>query len=259
MKINQKQELYKLLEEKVQKYNSQKFIEDDPISIPHQFEQKEDIEISGFLIAIIAWGQRKTILNNGEKLLQIMEYSPFDFIVNHTDNDLKTAKKFVHRTFNGIDLCYFLGQLQRIYKVEGGLETAFCNSKSITVKDKIAQFKAQFFQAPYERRTTKHLADPNKGSTSKRLNMYLRWMIRKDNAGVDFGIWKGIKPKDLMLPLDVHTGNVSRQLGLLTRKQNDWRAVEEVTENLRQFDPNDPVKYDFALFGMGVNGTVEKK
>lgn len=257
MKINQTEELYKLLEEKVQEYNSPKFIEADPISIPHQFDRKEDIEIAGFLVAIIAWGQRKTILNNGEKLLQMMEYSPYDFIVNHSKKDLKAAKTFVHRTFNGIDLCFFLSQLQRIYKEQGGLEAAFCNSKTLSVKEKIAHFKEQFFQAPHELRTTKHLADPNKGSTAKRLNMFLRWMVRNDNVGVDFGIWKGIDTKDLMLPLDVHTGNVGRQLGLLTRKQNDWRAVEEITKNLRKFDPIDPVKYDFALFGMGVNGVLE--
>ena len=186
-----------------------------------------------------------------------MEYSPYDFIVNHSNKDLKAAKTFVHRTFNGIDLCFFLSQLQRIYKEQGGLEAAFCNSKTLSIKEKIAHFKEQFFQVPHEQRTTKHLADPNKGSTAKRLNMFLRWMVRNDNAGVDFGIWKGIETKDLMLPLDVHTGNVGRQLGLLTRKQNDWRAVEEITKNLRKFDPIDPVKYDYALFGMGVNGDLE--
>lgn len=257
MKNKFNQELYALLEEKVIEYNSKKFIESDPISIPHQFQKKEDIEISGFLIAIIAWGQRKTILANGEKLLQIMEYSPFDFILNHSERDLKAAKKFVHRTFNGIDLCYFLSRLQEIYKVEGGLESFFCASTSPLIKDKITHFKQHFFSAPHEKRTTKHLANPNKGSSSKRINMFLRWMVRNDQAGVDFGIWRGISSKDLMLPLDIHTGNVSRKLGLLKRNQNDWKAVEELTENLKQFDSQDPVKYDFALFGMGVNGVLD--
>jgi len=249
-------ELYELLEENYQKYHRPAFIDEDPISIPHHFSKKEDIEIAAFLVAIISWGQRKTILKNGHRLIQLMDHSPRDFIMQHKENDLKSIKNFVHRTFNSIDLAFFFRRLQQIYLKEGGLESLFCGNKNSGIKDKISAFKVNFFTGTAPQRTKKHIANPNAGSSAKRLNMFLRWMVRTDAAGVDFKLWKSISPKELMLPLDVHTAKVGRSLGLLQRKQNDWRAVEEITENLRKFDSEDPVKYDFALFGLGVNKTI---
>ncbi|MEQ8909687.1 MAG: TIGR02757 family protein [Vicingaceae bacterium] len=252
MKIKQTRELKDLLELNFLRFHTADFIADDPICIPRKFSKKEDIEISGFLTAIIAWGQRKTILKNANRLLEIMDHSPFDFILNHEEKDLEKAVGFVHRTFNSDDLIYFLAALQEIYKKEGGLENTMLDNGT-KMKSRLSNFKSLFFQAEHLKRTEKHLADPMKGSSAKRLNMFLRWMIRSAEGGVDFGIWKSITPQELMMPLDVHTATVGRRLGLLQRKQNDWKAVEELTENLRQFDSEDPVKYDFALFGMGVN------
>lgn len=255
MKIKQSDELFDLLEAKYHLYNTEGFVEDDPISIPHQFSLKEDVEIAGFLAATIAWGQRVTIINNANKILRMMDYAPHDFILNHTARDLEKTEGFVHRTFNSLDLRFFFKSLQNIYKHHGGLEASFLQKTGS--ENSISNFKKLFFSIDHERRTQKHVADPLKKSTAKRINMYLRWMVRNDQNGVDFGIWKTHKTKDLMIPLDVHTGNVGRSLGLLTRKQNDWQAVEELTASLRQFDSNDPVKYDFALFGMGVNGDIQ--
>ena len=254
MRENTKEQLYELLEAKYFEYNKQGFIEDDPISIPHQFSRKEDIEIAGFLAAVIAWGQRKTVINNANKMLQMMDYAPHDFILNHTKIDLEKTEGFVHRTFNSIDLKCFFSALQNIYKNKGGLEQAFLFKNSMA--ETISGFKQEFFKIDHELRSKKHLADPLKKSTAKRINMYLRWMVREDKYGVDFGIWKTHSKSNLMLPLDVHTGNVGRKVGVLKRKQNDWQAVEEITKTLRIFDKNDPVKYDFALFGMGVNGDL---
>jgi uncharacterized protein (TIGR02757 family) len=254
MKIKQSGELFDLLEAKYHVYNREDFVEYDPISIPHQFSKKEDIEIAGFLAATIAWGQRVTIINNANKILKLMDFAPHDFILNHKSNDLKHAEGFVHRTFNAIDLRFFFKSLKNIYQQHGGLEKAFLQKNGS--ENSISNFKQLFFSIEHERRTQKHVADPLKKSTAKRINMYLRWMVRNDQKGVDFGIWNTHQSKDLMIPLDVHTGNVGRSLGLLSRTQNDWQAVEELTASLRKFDSNDPVKYDFALFGMGVNGDV---
>ena len=251
MKIKHSEQVHELLEAKYLQYNRIDFIKDDPILIPHQFSKKEDIEIAGFLAAVIAWGQRKTIINNANRILKIMGNNPFDFIMNHSKSDLDRCKGFVHRTFNADDLKFFFTALKNIYQHHGGLEQAFLLKDS--AKDSISEFKRLFFSIEHLKRTEKHLADPLKKSTAKRINMFLRWMVRKDRKGVDFGIWKQHSSANLMMPLDVHTANTGRALGLLKRKQNDWQAVEELTEALRHFDPTDPVKYDFALFGLGVN------
>ena len=245
------QEIYNLLEEKYNQFNQLEFIASDPISIPHLFDKKEDIEIAGFLVATIAWGQRKSIINNGKKIVELMDLAPYDFIMNHTENDLKRLNKFVHRTFNSTDLTFFMQSLQHIYTKHGGLENIFALHPT-DMKKSIHHFKQVFFEIEHPKRTQKHIADPLKKSSAKRINMFLRWMCRKDKRGVDFGIWNAIEPKSLMCPLDVHSGNVATKLGLLNRKQNDWQAVEELTHQLRIFDKNDPVKYDFSLFGLGV-------
>lgn len=248
-------DLKPFLEEKYRLYNRNWFIESDPVSIPHLFTKKEDIEIAGFLAATIAWGNRKSILNNANRLMQMMDNSPHDFVLAATAKDLKPFNSFVHRTFNGTDCVYFLTALKEIYLNHGGLENAFSTGvkKGDTdVSNAIANFRTLFFSGNHPARTSKHVSDPLGGSSAKRLCMYLRWMVRKDEFGVDFGIWKGISPSILSCPLDVHSGNVARKLGLLERKQNDWKAVTELTNSLKQFDPADPVKYDFALFGLGV-------
>lgn len=246
-------ELKQFLDEKVIQYNQPKFIESDPIQIPHQFSKKEDIEISGFLTATIAWGKRPMIIKNANKMMEIMENSPHDFILNHQQKDLEQITHFVHRTFNIIDFTYFIKSLKNIYQNHKGLEAVFAkNITNNTMQNSIHQFKKVFFEIEHPQRTTKHVSDPIKGSAAKRINMYLRWMVRKDDTGVDFGIWKSISPAVLSCPLDVHSGNVARKLGVLTRKQNDWKALSELDTNLRKLDKNDPTKYDFALFGLGV-------
>jgi len=250
--LNQ-QDLKSFLDAKVLQYNNLDFIASDPIQIPHQFSKKEDIEIAGFLTATIAWGNRKMIIKNATKLMALMDNSPFDFLINHQQNDLESLNGFVHRTFNTIDLKYFITALHHIYKSFDGLEAAF---KPLTDENDmqmaIHRFKHHFFELTHPQRSTKHISDPVKGSAAKRLNMFLRWMVRKDNAGVDFGLWQSISPSKLSCPLDVHSGRVARKLGLLNRKQNDWKAVIELDKNLRLLDPKDPAKYDFALFGLGV-------
>ena len=246
-------ELKVFLNEKVIQYNNPKFIESDPIQIPHNFSKKEDIEISAFLTASIAWGNRKMIINNAHKLMNLLDNAPYDFVLNHSENDLDIFSNFVHRTFNHADLTYFLKALQHIYKNHHGLETVFANyAEKDSLQMAIHQFKKVFFEIEHPPRTAKHVSDPLKGSAAKRINMFLRWMVRDDTTGVDFGIWKSIKPSQLSCPLDVHSGNVARKLGLLTRKQNDAKALLELDTNLRKLDPVDPVKYDFALFGLGV-------
>lgn len=246
--------LKEFLDEKADQYNCIDFIELDPISIPHQFSRKEDIEISGFLAATIAWGNRKMILRNANRMMEILDNSPYDFVINSDESDLKRMEGFVHRTFNSVDLIYFLKALQNIYRNKGGLETIFNTDRtSDSLQPAIHEFHKIFFELAHEKRTERHVSDPFKGSASKKLNMFLRWMVRKDSRGVDFGIWKGIDPSGLFIPLDLHSGNTARKLGLLSRKANDWKAVEELTAVLRQFDPADPVRYDFALFGLGVN------
>lgn len=239
-----------LLDEQIDIYNRPEFIPLDPISIPHRFTNKEDIEISAFFAASFAWGQRVTIINKTNDLMERMDNAPFDFILNHDDRDLKRLLGFVHRTFNDTDLFYFIEALRNIYKTEGGLENAF-SIQNRSAMDSISAFRRVFLQYDVPHRTQKHISDPERGASAKRLNMYLRWMVRKDKRGVDFGIWKKIEPSVLSIPLDVHTGNIARSLGLLSREQNDRKAVEELDSVLRLFDPEDPVKYDFALFGMG--------
>lgn len=245
-------ELKSFLDEKVVEYNQPKFIETDPIQIPRQFQQKEDIEISAFLTATIAWGNRKMIINNATRMMNLLGNTPYDFVMNHTESDLEMLSDFVHRTFNGTDFMYFIKALRHIYENHNGLETVFAVGKEERLQGTISTFKNTFFSIPHPERTKKHVSDPNRGSAAKRINMFLRWMARKDNAGVDFGIWNRINPSQLSCPLDVHSGNVARKLGLLTRKQNDSKALLELDTNLRKLDPNDPVKYDFALFGLGV-------
>lgn len=243
--------LHEFLEEKYNQYNRKSFIETDPVSIPHLFSKKEDIEIAGFLSATIAWGQRKTIISNANKLVEWMDYSPHDFIVNATQKELKKFSDFKHRTFNGVDTIYFIRSLNNIYTKHKGIENIFkVGYRKGGSKEAIFHFRKIFFEIKHPLRTTKHISNPNENSAAKRINMFLRWMVRKDKRGVDFGLWN-ISPALLHCPLDVHSGNVARKLGLLKRTQNDWKAVEELTENLKTFDPNDPVKYDFALFGLG--------
>ncbi len=248
-----KTELKDFLDAKVLEYNHPKFLEDDPLQIPHRFTRKEDIEISAFLTATIAWGNRKSIINNATKLMGLMGNSPYDFVINHTEDDLENLSPFVHRTFNAIDLGYFVTSLKHIYKKYGGLEAIFTEHQTKdSMQPAISKFKEVFFELPHQNRTQKHVSDPNKGSAAKRINMFLRWMVRDNATGVDFGLWKGIDPAKLSCPLDVHSGNVARKLKLLKRKQNDAKALQELDKNLRKLDATDPVKYDFALFGLGV-------
>jgi uncharacterized protein (TIGR02757 family) len=247
--------LFEFLEAKADQYNNPVFIESDPISIPHLFQRKEDIEIASFLTATIAWGQRATIIRNARQLMLMMDDSPFDFITDATSADLKRFSVFVHRTFNGKDLIFFIQSLQNIYRNHGGLEKLFTKAVEPTgtdVKDSLQQFRRVFFSIPYPQHAVRHVADVRAGSAAKRLNMFLRWMVRDDKRGVDFGIWQGISMHQLYCPLDVHSGQVARKLGLLNRTQNDWKAVDELTNTLRIFDTADPVKYDFALFGLGI-------
>lgn len=252
MKIK-KEELRDFLDEKVELYNNPSFIVTDPISIPHRFSKKEDIEISGFLAATIAWGNRASILKNAGRMIELMDGSPYDYIMNHKEKDLARMEGFVHRTFNSGDLIYFITALRHIYRKKGGLENVFSNHRTAdSLQPAIHHLHKIFFELPHLKRSERHVSDPYKGSAAKKINMYLRWMVRNDNKGVDFGIWKSIPPSVLSCPLDVHSGNVARRLGLLTRKQNDAKSVLELDTVLRKFDRNDPVKYDFALFGLGV-------
>lgn len=248
-----KAELKEFLDAKVLEYNHPKFLEDDPLQIPHLFTKKADIEISAFLTATIAWGNRKSIINNATRLMQLMGNTPHDFVMNHSEDDLERLSPFVHRTFNGIDLGYFVTSLRNIYQNHGGLEAVFTTHQTKdSMQPAISRFKELFFELPHQNRTQKHVSDPNKGSAAKRINMFLRWMVRDNSTGVDFGIWNDINPAKLSCPLDVHSGNVARKLKLLKRKQNDAKALQELDKNLRKLDPTDPVKYDFALFGLGV-------
>ena len=248
-----KTELKEFLDEKVFQYNTLDFIGSDPVQIPHQFSVKEDIEISGFLTATIAWGNRKMIINNSKRMMDMLGNSPYDFIMSHNDSQLEKLDSFVHRTFNNDDFKTFIKALQHIYTAHNGLEMAFAkNQQPLTMQPAIAEFKKLFFEIIHQPRTMKHVSDPMQGSAAKRINMYLRWMVRQDQKGADFGIWKSISPASLSCPLDVHSGNVARKLGLLTRKQNDGKALAELDTALRKLDASDPVKYDFALFGLGV-------
>ena len=246
------EEMYSFLELKALQYNNTAFIDSDPVSVPHRFSRKEDIEISGFLTATLSWGQRKSIIQKSLLLMRLLDDSPYDFIMNANDHDLKVLEKFVYRTFNGIDCIYFIRALQQLYRTGGGMESAFTSAFKEGAYSAISNFRNTFTGIGDPTRTGRHLANPLQGSAAKRLNMFLRWMVRKDENGVDFGIWQGISPSLLICPLDVHSGRVARKLGLLCRTGNDRKAAEELTTALLNFDKNDPVKYDFALFGLGV-------
>lgn len=248
-----KAELKDFLDKKVDLYNHPKFIDSDPIQIPHQFSKKEDIEIAAFLTATISWGNRKSIINNANTMMDLLDHSPFEFITQHKESDLQRLVPFVHRTFNGYDLIQFIKSLEHIYKSHDGLEMVFAkHAEKTALQNSIHQFKNTFFELEHLQRTKKHVSDPLKNSAAKRINMFLRWMVRNDKNGVDFGIWESLSPSQLSCPLDVHSGNVARKLGLLKRKQNDGKALNELDKSLRRLDPIDPVKYDFALFGLGV-------
>jgi len=247
-----KSEIKDFLDEKFLIYNNIDFIKSDPIQIPHMFSNKKDIEISGFLTATIAWGQRKTIIKNSLKMMELLDNSPYDFIINSSEKDIHKLS-IKHRTFNEIDFRFFLKKLKLIYKEYDDIEMIFHeNLKNKNLHNSIHKFRSLFFDIDFPQRTTKHISDPFKGSACKRINMFLRWMVRNDVNGVDFGIWKKISPSYLSCPLDVHSGRVARKLGLLKRKQNDHKAVIELDKFLRKLDPIDPVKYDFSLFGLGV-------
>lgn len=275
-------ELKNFLDSKVEQYNQPNFIANDPVCIPHLFDKKQDIEISGFFAAVLAWGQRKTIINKCKELLNRMDNAPHDFVLNHSDDDLKRLLSFKHRTFNDTDLLYFISFFKHHYQNFDSLEQAFIPQQDIyskeylevsltmrsvevssevcytaelhfTIEQALNHFRAYFFSLEdFPNRTKKHISSPKQKSTCKRLNMFLRWMVRADNNGVDFGIWDTLQPKDLICPCDVHVDRVGRLLGLISRKQTDWLTAVELTDNLKQFDAEDPVKYDFALFGLGV-------
>lgn len=251
MKPSSGRSLKDFLDEKVARYNQPSFIAHDPICIPHLFSKKADIEIAGLFAAVFAWGNRTTIINKSKELLQLMDMAPHDFCLNHTDADLQKLGSFKHRTFNTTDLFYFLSFLKHHYTQHKSLEVAFGNEKKI--ENALIHFHNYFFSLEdVPLRTQKHIATPFKGSASKRLNMYLRWMVRNDNQGVDFGIWKTFDPAQLICPIDLHVARVAKRFGLLQRKLVDWKAAVELTGYLSTFDPKDPVKYDFALFGLGV-------
>jgi len=246
-------ELKEFLDSKVIQYNKPDFIESDPLQIPHCYSLKEDIEISGFLTATIAWGNRKSIINNAKRLMALMDHAPHDFVMQHQPKDLERFNTFVHRTFNGLDCIQFIESLKHIYTHHNGLEGVFnMYSEKDSLQASIHHLKQHFFEIDHLQRTQKHISDPLKKSAAKRINMFLRWMVRPNDTKVDFGLWTQLSPSQLSCPLDVHSGNVARKLGLLKRSQNDAKALSELDKNLRKLDPVDPVKYDFALFGLGV-------
>ncbi len=255
-------EMRGLLNERAGYFNNPAFIPSDPVSVPHRYSTKEDIEISAFITAIISWGQRPVILKNATLFMGLMNHEPYQFILHATPRDLKPFSSFVHRTFNGTDAVYFIKALQHIYKNHQGLEKVFekaLQKSNGSMPDAIAGVREIFFSKTTPGRSAKHFANPLKNASAKRINMFLRWMVRNDKNGVDFGIWPSVSPAQLYCPLDVHSGRVARDLGLLSRRQDDWKAVDELTGNLRLFDPADPVKFDFALFGLGVMGVQKNK
>lgn len=248
-----KSELKPFLDEKVQAFNAPHFIATDPIQIPHQFEHPADIELAGFLTALISWGNRKAIIQSAQKMMDFLHHSPHDFVMNHSQEELNGLSRFTYRTFQGEDFPFIVNGLKQCLNTYGSLEQFFVHhQQDDQLQGAIAQLHHFFFQHQPKHRSAKHIANPAKGSSAKRINMFLRWMIRKDPAGVDFGIWKNLNPSQCSIPLDVHSGRVARKLGLLQRKSNDQKAVKELDQALRQLDPIDPVKYDFALFGLGV-------
>ena len=246
-------ELRDFLNQKVIQYNKPEFVTSDPIQVPKKFSKLQDIEIAAFFAATIAWGNRTSIIKNAENLMERMGNNPYDFVLNASKKDLKSLRGFVHRTFNEVDALFFVKALRGIYTKHQSLENLFLPTVSeVNLHEGICRFRKVFFDIPYPPRTIKHVSNPNKGSAAKRLHMFLRWMVRRDKNGVDFGLWKNIDPALLSCPLDIHSGNVARKLGLLKRKQNDLKALIELDNQLRKLDPQDPVKYDFALFGLGV-------
>ena len=243
-----------LLDEAYELYARPEFIADDPVQVPRAFARREDAEVIGFLTATIAWGQRKTIINNAFRLVRLMDERPFDFLMCADERDLSRLDHFAHRTFNAIDLRYFVQALRQLYLVHDGLEGAFLKDGVIDgMGEAIARFKQRFFALEHPARTRKHVADPSRGSNAKRINMFLRWMVRPSDRGIDLGLWKRIPLAMLHVPLDVHTGRTARELGLLKRKQDDWRSVVELTHALGELDPVDPIRYDIALFALGAN------
>jgi uncharacterized protein (TIGR02757 family) len=254
-KKNIPNDLKDFLDSRVGLYNNASFIENDPISIPHLFSSDENIAISGFLTAVISWGQRKQIIRSARQLMTLMDDDPYAFIQNSGKKDMLRFKQFYYRTFNNIDCMRFIDCLKNIYTAGNTLQQLFESQyhESGNIKSAISGFRDQFFADVNPQRSGKHISDPAKGSSAKRINMFLRWMVRQDDKGVDFGLWRAIPMSELCIPLDTHSGKVARMLGLLKRNVNDWTAVEELTAILRQFDPTDPVKYDFALFGLGIN------
>jgi len=253
-------ELKAFLDSKVEEYNQPGFIPSDPVSIPHAFTKKQDIEIAGFIAAVFAWGQRKTIINKSKEFLNLMENEPHQFVLAHKDADLLRFQDFKHRTFNGTDALYFLHLFRWYYSKYESLEAAFISdAKPFNIEAGLIHFFKLFFSLPdHPKRTYKHIPTPARKSTCKRLNMFLRWMIRNDDKGVDFGLWKNLNPSQLICPLDVHVDRVARRLGLIKRRQTDWQTALELTKALKKLDPNDPVKYDFALFGLGVEETSKQ-
>jgi len=251
-----KKALKEYLDRKFLEFNSKDFIKNDPISVPHQYSKKQDIEITAFWTAILSWGLRKTIINKANELFDYMDRAPYDFIINHKDSDLKKIQHFKHRTFNSTDTLYFIHFLKDYYSNNESLEIAFSNH--LTKDDEhvgaaLIGFHHLFFSLPFApMRTRKHIASPERNSTCKRLNMFLRWMVRNDDLGVDFGLWKNIDPSQLLCPFDVHVERVARKLGLINRKQRDWKTLLELHASLKEFDPCDPAKYDYALFGIGI-------
>ena len=252
-------ELQELLERLHDRYNRPEFIEDDPIAVPHRYTDRADREIAGFLAATIAWGNRKAIVRNGHRLMRLLDDAPADFVRNASERELARLGGFVHRTFNGGDLCDFVRGLRRMEREHGGVGRFFEARYEATgsLPAVLAEFRSEFFAAEHAPRCEKHLSSVTKGAACKRLCMYLRWMVRRDERGVDFGEWEGIPPEALRLTLDVHTGETGRLLGLLGRRQNDWRAVEEITAALRAYDAADPVRFDFALFGAGMDRSLQ--
>lgn len=236
------------LDEQLIHFKNSGFIENDPIQIPHRFTNRKDIEIAGFLTALISWGNRKSIINNALRLMDLMHNDPYNFVINHKNADLNKLQPFVHRTFNANDAIFLIQALKSVYQNHGSLEELFIGK---SMYDGIINLRNHLLKTPHEKRSEKHLANPERGSAAKRINMFLRWMVRKDASNIDFGLWQNIEPSELLLPLDIHTSKVARKLGLLQRKQNDWKAVIEITGQLKKFDPVDPIKYDFALFGLG--------
>ncbi len=256
--------LKNFLDRKVEEFNQPSFIARDPVCIPHSFTKQQDIEIAGFFAAIFAWGNRTTIINKSRELMQLMHNAPHDFCLHHTDDDLKTLLGFKHRTFNTTDLLYFIEFFKTHYHKHDTLEKAFFNPASSSIKynlcpsysieNALVSFHKYFFSLPdVPVRTKKHISSPHRNSSCKRLNMFLRWMVRQDNYGVDFGLWKSVSPADLIIPVDLHVARVAKRFALLSRPQVDWQAAKELTEKLKAFDPKDPVKYDFALFSLGID------